>query len=66
MKKIIRLTETDIRKIVKESVSSTINEMYQKEFKTIYNQVEQAYYSLDNAYADAKKKCMEKILLLIN
>lgn len=63
MKRITRLTESDLHRIVKETVSRTINEIYQKEFETIYNQVEQAYYSLDNAYTDAKKMYGEDIIV---
>jgi len=62
-KKLIRLTEQDLHRIVKKSVNKTINEIYQKEFEPIYYQVEQAYYSLDKACATAKKMYGEDIIV---
>jgi len=62
-RKLIRLTENDLHRIVKKSVNKAINEMYQKEFEPIYYQVEQAYYSLDKACTAAKKMYGEDIIV---
>lgn len=62
-RKLIRLTENDLHRIVKKSVNKAINEMYQKEFEPIYYQVEQAYYSLDKACTTAKKMYGEDIIV---
>ena len=63
MKQRIKLSESDLHRIVKESVNKAINEMYQKEFEPIYYQVEQAYYSLDKACTTAKKMYGKDIIV---
>ncbi len=62
-KKLIRLSESDLHRIVKKSVNKAINEMYQKEFEPIYYQVEEAYYSLDKACDIAKKMYGKDIIV---
>ena len=62
-KKQIKLKESSLHRIIKESVSNALNEAYQKEFEPIYYKVEEAYYCLDNACSMAEKLYGEDIIV---
>ena len=65
MKRKIRLTESTLHKIVKESVNKIMNEAYQDSFNSVYYQVEQAYYDLDKAMSLLKNGGFDDTILQI-